>query len=296
MAFERAETAESAAERERLMTIAVVGGGPTGVELAGAFAELARHVLKADFRRIDPGAARMILIEGGPRVLATFSPYLSDSGQHQLEHLGVQVRTGVRVSNIAENRVDLENGESIHAVNIIWAAGVAASPLAKSLGVELDRAGRVLVEPDLSVPGHPQAFVIGDMALVREADGKQVPGVAPAAIQMGTFAAQVIEDELAFGDKHERRAFVYWDKGSMATIGRSAAVAQVGKFEFSGFLAWLAWLFIHLLTLVGFRNKISVLLQWFYSYINYKRGARIIASTTVPGTHQAAETNAVDQR
>jgi NADH dehydrogenase len=276
LSFEKAETEAAVEEHARLMTIVVVGGGPTGVELAGAFAELARHVLKADFRRIDPTQARVILIEAAPRVLSHMSPELSASAQRQLEKIGVQVRTNTKVRDIAEGRVELENGETIHAGNILWGAGVSATPLTKKLGVELDRAGRVKVKPDLSVPGHPEMFAIGDMALVLEADGKPVPGVSPAAMQMAKHVARIIENDIAFPGGVARPAFKYWDKGTMATIGRSAAVAQVGKFEFSGFIAWLAWLGIHLIFLVGFRNKISVLFQWFYSYLTYKRGARII--------------------
>jgi len=278
MAFEKAESELTRDDHERLMTMVVVGGGPTGVELAGAFAELAGHVLKKDFRRIDAGEARVILLEGAPRLLMNLPPELSDSAQKQLEELGVQVRTNTKVKNISEGRVDLENGETIWAANIIWAAGVAAVPLTKKLGVELDRAGRVKVLPDLSLPGHPEVFAVGDMALVLEPDGKPVPGVSPAAMQMATHVARVIENELSFAGAVERPAFKYWDKGTMATIGRSAAVAKIGRFEFSGLMAWLAWLVIHLIFLVGFRNKVSVLFQWFYSYITYKRGARIIAS------------------
>ena len=279
LAFEHAESEGMPDDVQRLLTIVVVGGGPTGVELAGAFAELARHVLRADFRRIDPAQARVILIEGAPRVLASMTPSMSESGQRQLEALGVQVRTGVKVKNISQGRVDLENGETIWAENIIWAAGVCAVPLTKKLGVETDRANRIQVNPDLSIPGHPEAFAIGDIALVRQADGTPVPGVSPAAMQEARHVARIIEDDLSFSGAVERPAFKYWDKGTMATIGRSAAVAKIGKFEFSGFIAWLAWLVIHLIFLVGFRNKISVLFQWFYSYITYKRGARIVADT-----------------
>jgi NADH dehydrogenase len=263
------------------MSIVLIGGGPTGVELAGAFAELTRHVLKADFKRINPGDAHVILIEAAPRILASFPPSLSASAQRQLEELGVQVRTGVRVQSLREGALELDTGETIRSASIIWAAGVGASPLTPKLSVELDRAGRVKVLPDLSVPGHPEVFAIGDLALVMQADGTPVPGVSPAAMQMGRFTADLIDDEIAFGPASKRPAFKYWDKGIMATIGRSAAVAKIGNFEFSGLLAWLVWLFIHLIFLVGFRNKISVLLQWFYSYINYKRGARIIGSTTM---------------
>jgi NADH:ubiquinone reductase (H+-translocating) len=277
LAFEKAEMAATEEEQARLMTMVVVGGGPTGVELAGAFAELARHVLRADFRRIDPARARVILIEGTPRILSQFTPDLSASAQRQLEALGVRVLLNARVKNIGPGRVELESGETILAANIFWAAGVAATPLTKKLGVELDRAGRVKVNPDLSVPGHPEVFAIGDMALVLGADGQPVPGVSPAAMQMARHTARIIEGELASSVGAEARPpFKYWDKGTMATIGRSAAVAQVGRFHFSGLPAWLAWLMIHLIFLVGFRNKIAVLFQWFYSYVTYKRGARIV--------------------
>jgi NADH dehydrogenase len=279
LAFEKAEAADKKEEQARLMTMVVVGGGPTGVELAGAFAELARHVLRADFRRVDPAQARVILIEGTPRILSNLTPDLSASAQRQLEALGVQVQLNARVKNISAGLVELENGTKIHAANIFWAAGVAATELTKKLGVPLDRAGRVKVNPDLSVPGHPDAFAIGDMALVLEADGKPVPGVSPAAMQMATHVARIIKGELTSpGKTGTHPAFKYWDKGTMATIGRSAAVAQVGKIHFSGLIAWLAWLVIHLVFLVGFRNKIAVLFQWFYSYITYKRGSRIIVN------------------
>jgi NADH dehydrogenase len=283
LAFERAENAVDPVEQARLMTIVVVGGGPTGVELAGAFAELTRHVLKADFRRIDPTKARVILIEGGPRVLSQLPAKLSESAARQLAALGVQVRTNCRVRNLTEGRVEAESGppgvaspEVIHAENVIWAAGVSAHPLTRKLGVELDRSGRVKVNPDLSLPGHPEVFAIGDLALVQDESGQPVPGVSPAAMQMGRYTARLIQRELDAGKSGTRPAFHYFDKGTMATIGRSAAVAKIGPLEFSGYFAWLAWLFIHLLFLIGFRNKAAVLLQWTYSYFTYKRGARII--------------------
>jgi NADH:ubiquinone reductase (H+-translocating) len=276
LAFERAENSTSPEERERLMTIVVAGGGPTGVELAGAFAELTRTVLRRDFRRIDPSHARVVLIEAQPRVLAHFSPKLSASAERQLKALGVEVRTGAKVKSISQGRVDLENGETILAENIIWAAGVSASPLTQKLRVDLDRTGRVKVNPDLSVPGHPEVFAIGDMALVLGEDGKPAPGVSPAAMQMARHVARMIEGELTLGRRYRRDPFQYRDHGSMATIGRSAAVAKVGRFEFSGFPAWLAWLGVHLIFLIGFRNKLAVLLQWAYAYFTYKRGARII--------------------
>jgi len=276
MAFEKAETETDANDREKLLTLVVVGGGPTGVELAGAFSELARTVLKRDFRHIDPAHMRIILIEGSSRILSHLPEDLSASAQHQLEHLGVQVRTNTRVKDIRESEVLLENGDIIRAGNILWAAGVAATSLTKQLGVELDRAGRVKVSPDLSLPGHPEVFAIGDMALVLQ-DDKPVPGVSPAAMQMGRHVARVIDDEIRFGaGKTSRPSFKYWDKGTMATIGRSAAVALIGKLKLSGLVAWLAWLFVHLIFLIGFRNRVAVILNWMYAYFAYKRGARII--------------------
>ena len=279
-AFEHAENTRDEAERRRLMTIVIVGGGPTGVELAGACSELSRQVLKRDFKRIDPAQARVILIEGSPRLLAQFAEPLSQNARETLEGMGVEVRTGIHVKNITQGRVELPDGSVIEAENILWAAGVAASPLTAKLGVPLDRAGRVLVNPDLSIPGHPEVFVIGDAAYLLDKDGQIVPGVSPAAMQEAKHVAQIIASEL--DGNPERPPFDYWDKGSMATIGRSAAVAQVGSFEMTGFLAWIAWLFVHLLFLVGFRNKVAVLWQWFYSYVTYKRGARIITGLKWP--------------
>lgn len=308
LAFEQAENETDPAERERLLTIVVVGGGPTGVELAGSFAELARTVLNKDFRRIDPTKARIILIEGSPTVLSHLPPDLSASAQRQLQALGVQIRNNIHVKNIRAGEVELANGDVIRAGNTIWAAGVSATPLTKKLDVELDKAGRVKVNPDLSLQGHPEIFAIGDMALVLQENGKPVPGVSPAAMQMGKHVAKIIESEIESGDaltqdrsrkatltpsdeeragvrgKSEnggataasRPAFKYWDKGTMATIGRSAAVAWIGRFKFSGYPAWLAWLFIHLIFLIGFRNRLAVLFQWAYSYFSYKRSARII--------------------
>jgi NADH dehydrogenase len=276
LAFEKAEKSNHPEGLDRWMTIVVVGGGPTGVELAGAFAELTKIVLHKDFKRIDPSRARVVMIEAGPRVLAQFPPELSTSAERQLKRLGVEVRTATKVKSISQGRVELESGEIIFAENIIWAAGVSASPLTHTLGVELDHAGRVKVNPDLSLPGHPEVFAIGDMALVLGEDGKPTPGVSPAAMQMARHVARLIERGLGSDGKSERPSFRYRDKGSMATIGRSAAVAKVGRFEFSGFPAWLTWLGVHLIFLIGFRNKVAVLLQWAYSYLTYKRGARII--------------------
>jgi NADH dehydrogenase len=280
LSFELAEDATSPAEREGLMTIVVIGGGPTGVELAGAFAELTRHVLRRDFRRIDPSQARVVLIEGGPRLLAHFSPHLSEKAAARLRKLGVEVRTGVHVQSLGKDFVQLTDGARIQSANIIWAAGVAAHPLSRKLGVTVDRAGRVQVNPDLSVPGHPEVFVIGDMALVLDKHQEPVPGVSPAAMQMARHVARIIRDEVrGKAARSARPAFKYWDKGMMATIGRSAAVAQVGWIQISGWLAWASWLLVHLIFLIGFRNKLAVMLQWTYSYFTYKRGSRIITQT-----------------
>lgn len=279
LAFERAENEPDPIERERLMTIVVVGGGPTGVELAGAFAELTRTVLDKDFRRIDPEKARIILVEGSPLVLSHLPKDLSASAQRQLQALGVQIRNNLYVKDMRAGEVELTNGEIIRAGNIIWAAGVAAHPLTAKLGVELDKAGRIKVNPDLSLPGHPEVFAIGDIISLLQADGKPVPGVCPAAIQMGKHVARVLKNEIntrATNTPIQRPAFAYWDKGTMATIGRSAAVAWIGKLKFSGFPAWLAWLFVHLIFLVGLRNRIAVLFQWAYSYFSYRRSARLI--------------------
>ena len=288
LAFERAENAREKDQRSKLMTIVIIGGGPTGVELAGAFAELARTVLRRDFRRIDPAQAQIVLIEGGSSVLNHFPPDLSRSAQRQLEALGVHVRTSTRVKNIRESEIELDNGEIIYAGTIIWAAGVSAVPLTQKLGVDLDKAGRVKVNADLSVPGHPEVFAIGDMALVIDADGSPVPGVSPAAMQMGRHVAGLITAEIRFGANAPRPHFKYVDKGTMATIGRSAAVAWLGRIHLSGYPAWLMWLFVHLLYLVGFRNRIAVLINWVYAYYGYKRGARIIA-TEIPGSEPAQE-------
>ena len=282
-AFEKAENETDPVEHDRLMTIVVVGGGPTGVELAGSFAELTRTVMNLDFRRIDPAQAHVILLEGGPRILSHLPPSLSEKARWQLIHLGVNVKTDTQVKSIREGVVELANGKIIKAGNIIWAAGVTTTPLTKKLGCELDRGGRVKVNPDLSLPGPPEIFAIGDMALVLKADGKPVPGVSPAAMQMGRHVAKIIKAELNAGaNLPPRPPFKYWDKGTMATVGRSAAVAQMGKLKLAGYPAWLAWLFVHLIFLVGFRNRTAVLFQWAYSYFSNRRSARII-------THQPQE-------
>ena len=274
LAFEKAENSSDEEERTRLMTLVVIGGGPTGVELAGAFAELARFVLRDDFRRIDPRRARVVLIEGSPRLLGQLPPDLGDNARETLEAMGVEVRCGVRVKSMARGRVELDSGEVIEAGNLLWAAGVSASGLTAQLGAPLDRSGKVLVAPDLSLPGHPEVFVIGDACAVKTRDGQWVPGVSPAALQAGNHVARIVESEIE--GSPEREPFRYWDKGTMATIGRSAAVADLRGLHLTGFLAWLGWLFVHLVFLIGFRNRVAVLWQWFYGYVTYKRGARII--------------------
>ena len=277
LAFEKAENETDVSAHDKLMTIVIVGGGPTGVELAGSFAELTRTVLHREFRRIDPARARIILIEGAPTILGHLPPDLSASAQRQLEALGVEVRTSTQVESIRDGQVELAGGEIIRAGNILWAAGVSASPLTKMLGVALDRGGRVKVNPDLSVPGHPEVFAIGDLALVLQENGRPVPGVSPAAMQMGRHVARMLAQEIRFGaGLSPRPAFKYWDKGTMATIGRSAAVAVVGPLKLSGLAAWLAWLLVHLIFLIGFRNRAAVMFQWMYSYFSYRRSARII--------------------
>jgi NADH:ubiquinone reductase (H+-translocating) len=277
LAYERAEREPDPGRRRDLMTTVVVGGGPTGVELAGTFAELARTVLYRDFDNIDPRQARILLVEGGPKILGSFPPELSDSAKRQIEGLGVEVRLNTRVTAIRAGEVDL-GGETIRAGNIVWAAGVAASPVTRSLGVELDRAGRIKVLPDLSVPGHPRVFAIGDIAALTDKNGVVVPGVAQGGIQSGDHVAKLIARDLAGGAREpaQREAFAYHDKGNMATIGRSHAIAEIGKLHLTGLAAWLAWLALHLFFLIGLRNRISVLVQWTYAYFTYKRGARII--------------------
>ena len=275
VAFERAEAEPDAALRVAWLTFAVVGGGPTGVELAGTLAEIARHTLRAEFRRIDSGSARVLLLEAGPRVLSTFPDTLSAKARAQLERLGVEVRTGTAVAAIDGDGV-LLGDERIAARTVLWAAGVAASPLARTLGVPLDRAGRVLVDADLRVPGHPDIFVAGDLASV-QSDGKPVPGIAPAAKQMGAHVAALIRARLACRNAMPSRTpFRYRDYGNLATIGRRAAIVDLRGLRFSGFLAWVFWLTAHIFFLIGFRNRVVVLLDWAMAYWSYQRNARII--------------------
>jgi NADH dehydrogenase len=274
VAFEAAEREHDPAERAKLLSFVVIGAGPTGVELAGAIAELGRYVLGRDFRRVRPSETRVLLIEGGARVLSTFDPSLSEETVLQLSSLGVQVRTGTVVERIGAEGVVLRSGEVLAASTIVWAAGVSSSPLLAKLGIEVDRAGRAKVEKDCSLPGHPEAFVIGDAAYLLGEDGKPLPGVSPTAMQMGRYVARAIRNGIA--GKSEREPFRYTDKGSMATIGRSRAIAQMGNLKLTGFMAWLAWLFVHIWYLIGFRNRLLVLFDWSWSYFTFRRGARLI--------------------
>ncbi|AKQ68626.1 NADH dehydrogenase [Myxococcus hansupus] len=273
VAFELAEREPDPEIRRSLLNFVIIGAGPTGVELAGSLAEISRHSLPGDFRNIDPKQARIILIEGVDRVLPAYPDDLSSKALRTLEKLGVEVRTGARVTNINEEGVFIGT-EFIPARTVLWAAGVAASPVARSLGVELDRAGRVLVTPELTVPGHEDVFVVGDLASINDADGKPVPGLAPAAMQEGKHAAHNIRRRLQ-GKPME--PFSYWDRGSYAVIGRGHAVGiAFRRFKQSGFTAWMAWLLIHITFLIGFRSRLAVLLDWAYSYLTFGKSARII--------------------
>ena len=275
-AFERAEAETDPAEQRALLTFVIVGGGPTGVELAGTLAEIARHTLRREFRNIDPRDARVLLVEAGPRILSTFPESLSQRASEQLERLGVQVMRGAPVTHIDGSGATI--GERrIAARTVLWAAGVAASPLAASLGVPLDKAGRVLVDPDLSVPGQPRIFVAGDMASAKLRDGSPVPGVAPAAKQMGQHVARAIRARL---EGRPANRFHYKDHGNLATIGRRAAIVDLHGLRFSGLLAWVFWLAAHIFFLIGFRNRVVVLLDWAVAYWTYQRNARIIVGDT----------------
>jgi NADH dehydrogenase len=271
VAFERAEREADAAARNVWLTFLVVGGGPTGVELAGTLAEIARHTLAREFRRIDPSQARVVLVEGADRVLPPYPPGLSQRARQQLEGLGVEVRTSALVTGVDEGGVWL-GAERLAARTVLWAAGVAASPLGRSLGAAVDRVGRVKVERDLTLAGRPEVFVVGDLAVV-EQEGRPVPGVAPAAMQMGRHAGRNIRRSLA---GQPLLPFRYIDKGSLATIGRRAAVADFGRVRLWGFPAWMAWLGIHIFFLIGFRNRLVVLLDWAMAYVSYQRSARLI--------------------
>jgi NADH:quinone reductase (non-electrogenic) len=277
LAFERAERATDPAERDANLTFVIVGGGPTGVELAGMLPTIARFALPQDFRRIDTASARIVLIEGGPRLLPTFPEDLSARAERDLIELGVEVRMNARVTNIGDGFVEMGT-ERIDARTILWAAGNAASSLGASLGVTRDRSGRVEVNDDLSIAGHPEVFVVGDLAIL-QSDGKPVPGVAPAAMQSGRTAARNILHTVR-GEGRER--FRYFNKGDLATIGRYRAVGVLAGKHLSGALAWWTWLLVHIMYLAGFRNRLSVLIEWGYSFFTYQRGARLITADSLP--------------
>ena len=279
LAFEYAEAEPDPAKKAAWLSFAVVGGGPTGVELAGTLAEIARHTLRNEFRHIDPASARVRLVEAGPRVLSTFPEVLSMKARRQLEKLGVEVLTGTPVSDI-DNQGFRLGDTFVPARTVVWAAGVAASPLGATLEVPLDRAGRVQVLPDLTLPEHPEVFVAGDLAALTQADGRPVPGVAPAAKQMGRHVAETLRARLH--GKPAPGAFTYADYGNLATIGRMAAIVHLGRLQLSGVLAWWFWLAAHVFFLIGFRNRMVVLLNWAVAYWSYQRSARIIFGNARP--------------
>lgn len=285
LAYERAEREQDAAKRRTLLTFVVIGGGPTGVELAGALAEISRQSLARDFRNFDPGSARIILVEAGPSLLAAFPESLRQCAQKDLERLGVEVRLGTFVTGVRDGRVDVGN-VAIDAATVLWAAGVAASSLGATLGVPTDRAGRVQVQPDLTIPGHPEIFVIGDLAALIGPGGKALPGVAQVAIQMGRHAVKNISRAL---EHQPYRAFAYKDLGNMATIGRASAIADFGRLRLHGWFAWLAWLFVHIMNLIGFRNRIVVLVQWAWAYFSYQRAIRLITGPWSDGRASSSD-------
>jgi len=274
LAYEHAERESDPAKRAALLTFVVIGGGPTGAEMAGALAEISRQSLARNFRHFDPSSARIILIEAGPSILSTFPETLREAAAHDLQRLGVEVRTGRAVTGVSNGRVEV-GSDSIAAATVLWAAGVAASPVGATLGVPTDRAGRVFVQPDLTIPGHRELFVIGDLASVPAPNGKPLPGVAQVAIQTGRHAAANIRRALA-GQPY--LPFVYKDLGNMATIGRASAIADFGWLRLKGWIAWLAWLFVHIMNLIGFRNRLVVLVQWAWAYFSYQRAIRLITS------------------
>lgn len=276
LTFERADRTDDPEERERLMTTVIVGGGPTGIELAGTMSEVARRVLQGEFRNLDTASLKIVLAEGTDRLLPALAPELSERAKLDLEKLGVDVRVETFVTGIDRHGVTLKSGEVIPAANVVWAAGVCGAPVEDGLQGFERRDKRVNVEPDLSLAGHPNVFAIGDLAFV-ETDGREVPGLAPAALQMGSYVGKLLAAEVKPNTGgQERKPFSYWDKGTLATIGRGKAVADIGRFKFGGVVAWLLWVFIHIFFLVGFRNRVMVLIEWAYAYVTLHRGARLI--------------------
>lgn len=288
LAFEAAERERDPVVRQSLLTFVVVGGGPTGVELAGALAEIRAYVLRRDFRHIDPRDATVVLVEGSPRLLNSYPPELSASAKDNLRRLGVQVHCDIRVTGV-EPGVVRAGGWSIPARTVLWAAGNLASPLLQTLGVSTDAQGRVLVDEHAAVPGHPEVFVLGDAAAFRKPDGTILPGICPVAIQMGRHAARMIQADLR---RRPRRRFDYVDKGQLAVIGRGRAVADLPRLRFTGLPAWLLWIFVHIFFLIGFRNRVLVLFEWAWSYVTYGRGARLITGTFQPARARPAESAA----
>ncbi len=283
LAYERAERENDPVKRQALLTFVVIGGGPTGVELAGALAEMSRQSLGRDFRHFDPRTARVILVEAGSAILTAFPEMLREAARKDLERLGVDVRLGKPVTRVTIGRVEMD-GDVIEASTVLWAAGVAASPIGATLGVPMDRSGRVMVQPDLTVPGHPEIFVIGDLASFKAPDGKPLPGVAQVAIQMGRHAARNIGCAIA-GRPYE--PFVYRNLGNLATIGRASAIADFGWLRLKGWIAWVVWLFVHIMNLIGFRNRLVVLVQWAWAYFTYQRAIRLITDRA-PGRENAS--------
>ncbi len=293
LTFERAELCAEPEERQRLLTTVIVGGGPTGIELAGTMSEVANRVLQGEFRNLDPSSLKIVLAEGADRLLPALAPELSERAKTDLQKLGVDVRLKTLVTEIDEQGVALESGERIPSTNVVWAAGVCGAPVERGLSAFMRNDRRLRVEPDLSLAGHPRVFAIGDLAYV-ESKGTPVPGLAPAALQMGKHVGKTLVREIGQDAPVESRpAFAYWDKGTLATIGRGKAVADIGRFKFGGVLAWLLWVFVHIAFLVGFRSRVMVLFEWGYAYITFRRGARLITggkeSTEVLGL-EAADT------
>jgi NADH dehydrogenase len=272
ISFEKAERCDSIEESKKYLNFVIIGGGPTGVEMAGAIAEISHQTMLKDFRRIDPTKTKIFLVEGSPHILPVYPEKLSIKAENYLKHFGVNIVTGKRVTALSKEGVSVE-GTLIPTENILWAAGNQASAVLKSLGVALDKQGRAIVGPDLTIPDHPELFVIGDSACAMDKEGKPLPGLAPVAVQQGRYAALTIRKEIL---QKTRRPFVYFDKGTMATIGKTKAIGTFGKIQFSGFIAWLGWCFIHILYLIGFRNRLVVLMQWLFSYFSSQRGARLI--------------------
>lgn len=283
LAFEKAERSADPTERERLMTVVIVGAGPTGIELAGTMSEVARHVLRGEFRRLDPSSFRIVLVEGADRLLPSMDPKLSARAKRDLEELGVEVRLDTRVTGIADEEVELASGDPIATEMVVWAAGVRGAPIERGLDSSLTDDRRLRVEPDLSLAGRPRVFAIGDLARVEIKD-REVPGLAPAAMQMGAFVGDLIDRETRGKiDPASRPSFRYRDKGTLATIGRGKAVADLGGAQFGGLVAWLLWVFIHIFFLVGFRNRLLVLVDWAYAYVSFQRGSRLITGERSEG-------------